>query len=503
MANFLTIVNNQTVKLSEVPILAFEILRTEIISNYTPKRLRCIGFFGIDESSENIRLFVSLSDDKNHTVYISSSLLKKGSSYQSITKEIHAFHMYERDFYEEFGIVPQGHPWLKPVNYREDGFNNESAIKDYPFFQMEGESLHEVAVGPIHAGIIEPGHFRFICSGEEVHHLEIQLGYQHRNIEKLFVENNSKFTPHLAESIAGDTVIGHHLAYLNAVESLTGTKIPYKAILIRTIALELERIAMHLADLSALANDIAYLMGSSVFGVTRTIVINTFLSICGNRFGRGLLRPGGSAYDISKELIEKIRKNLTKTKIDTQRMGKTMFDCPTVGSRFDNTGKVTKAQMVEIGAVGMAARASGVMINARISHPFGVYDKILLAKKSTKKGDVQSRAYLRYEEIMESIDIIFALLKDIEREDVEDHILSTPKNEFSSSSVTFSIVEGWRGEIVHFAVTNEKGKLIKYKIKDPSFNNWFALALAVRNNGISDFPLCNKSFNLSYCGNDL
>lgn len=503
MENFLKLVNNQTVKLFEVPLLSFEILRSKIIENYLSKRLRCIGFFGLDDLPDNVRLFVSLSDDKNHLIYMASALLKKSSSYPSITKQIHAFHMYERDFYEEFGIMPEGHPWLKPVNYREDGFNDESRIKDYPFFRMDGESLHEVAVGPIHAGVIEPGHFRFICNGEEVYHLEIQLGYQHRNIEKLFIDGSFKFTPHLAESIAGDTVIGHNVAYLNLIESLTQTKIPYKAETIRVIALELERIAMHLADLSALANDIAYLMGSSVLGVTRTVVINTFLSICGNRFGRGLLRPGGAAYDVDKELIEKIRKNLTKTKIDTERMGEAMFECPTVTSRFDNTGIVTRKQMIEIGAVGMAARASGVAIDSRVSHPFGAYEKILLAKKSIKKGDVHSRSYIRYEEIFESIDIVFELLKEIERAGLDSDIISEPKKEFAQSSIALSIVEGWRGEIVHFAITDEKGNLIRYKIKDPSFNNWFALALAVRNNAISDFPLCNKSFNLSYCGNDL
>ena len=503
MEEFLKLPNTQTVKLSEIPLLSFEILRKNIISVYQSMRLRCIGFFGISVSTDSIRLFVALADDRNHVIYMSSALLEKNSSYESITKDIHAFHMYERDFYEESGIKPEGHPWLKGVNFRENRSNCDLTLNTYPFFKMQGESLHEVAVGPIHAGVIEPGHFRFICNGEEVYHLEIQLGYQHRNIEKLFLNSNLKFTPHLAESIAGDTVIGHNLAYLNLIESLTNTQVPYKAKLIRIIALELERVALHLADLSVLANDIAYLMGSSVFGVTRTIVINTFLSICGNRFGRSLLRPGGSACDINKELIEKIRKNLNKTKEDTERMGKVMFGCPTVISRFENTGKVTKEQMIEIGAVGMAARASGLMLDARISHPFWEYGHLLSQKKSFKRGDVHSRAYIRYEEIFESINIVFELLKLIEKEESNSDIISMPTNEFSPSSITLSIVEGWRGEIVHFSITDSTGKLIKYKIKDPSFNNWFALALAVRNNGISDFPLCNKSFNLSYCGNDL
>ena len=179
MKDFLRIVNNQIVKLSEVPLTTFEDLRSEIIANYTQNHLRCVAFSGITESLENVRLFILLSDDRNSAIYISSAILKKGSSYESITKCIHAFHMYERDFYEEFGIMPLGHPWLKPVNYREGRFNDELKVPTYPFFKMEGESLHEVAVGPIHAGVIEPGHFRFICSGEEVHHVQRLIGVGH------------------------------------------------------------------------------------------------------------------------------------------------------------------------------------------------------------------------------------------------------------------------------------------------------------------------------------
>jgi len=312
MEGFIKISNNQIVKLAEIPILAFSILREKIVADFKKRQLRCAGFFGIDDDLGFVRLFILLSDDKSHIVYISSAHLDKKSSYESFTKEISSFHMYERDFYEEFGIRPEGHPWLKGVNFRAGRANEESLMETYPFFKMEGETLHEVAVGPIHAGVIEPGHFRFLCNGEQVYHLEIQLGYQHRNIEKLFLESNLKFTPHLAESIAGDTVIAHNLAYLNLIEKLTQTTVPERAMLIRVIALELERIAMHLADLSALANDVAYLMGSSVFGATRTIVINTLLSICGNRFGRGLMRPGGCDFDINKSLIEKIRVNLAK-----------------------------------------------------------------------------------------------------------------------------------------------------------------------------------------------
>lgn len=501
MKNFLTITNNQLSNINEIPLLDFPLLQEKLIEKCKKNKIRPIGFFGLEQPT-SIRLFVLLADNKNSEILISSAILNKNSSYPSLTPKVPSFHIFERDFYEEFGIKFEGHPWLKPINYRKNRFDPNSKIENYPFYEMEGEGLHEVAVGPIHAGIIEPGHFRFICNGETVYHLEIQLGYQHRNVEKLFL-NNSKFTPHLAESIVGDTVIGHTLTYLNAVESLSGTTVSRRAQVIRVIALELERIALHLADLSAIANDIAYLMGNAVFGTTRTIVINTLLSICGNRFGRGLLRPGGVIFDIDQDLNKKIKKNLSKVSTVVKKMGETMFACQSVLSRLDKTGFVSKEEAEKIGAVGMSARASGVNIDSRISFPFGPYSDMKLKNKYIKTGDVFARTHIRYTEIRQSIDIINRLLVELEKDSCSGDILSDVKNNFKPESFAVSITEGWRGEIIHIALTDESGKLIKYKIKDPSFNNWFMLALAVRNNGISDFPLCNKSFNLSYCGNDL
>jgi len=215
--------NNQVLSLNEISVIDIAELRQGIKEQYKANK-RVIGFFGHKESSE-VKLYVILADDDNSKLLISSCLLKEGSSYPSITKDFPAFQMFEREFYEEFGILPLGHPWLKPVRYSKNRFDNAQKIENYPFFKMEGEEIHEVAVGPIHAGIIEPGHFRFMCNGEKVYHLEIQLGYQHRGVESLFVENNNSYMSHLAESIAGDTVIGHNIAYSNAVESLLNLEI--------------------------------------------------------------------------------------------------------------------------------------------------------------------------------------------------------------------------------------------------------------------------------------
>ncbi len=496
--------NNKVINLNEIPVFDINELRNELIhifkmSNQGESK-RVIGFFGCNELNA-IRLYVILADDAKSELLISSACFKEEKSYPSITKNIPAFHMFEREFYEEFGIEPIDHPWLKPVRYDKKRFDKTQRIENYPFFKMQGDEVHEVAVGPIHAGIIEPGHFRFMCNGEKVYHLEIQLGYQHRNIEQLFVDNN-KFSPHLAESIAGDTVIGHSTAYSNAIESLLNIDISNKASLIRAIALELERIAVHIGDLGAIANDIAYLMGNAVFGATRTLVINTLLSICGSRFGRGLIRVGGVTCDIDSELIGKMSAVLDKVSVDVGRMANTMFSSASVLSRLEKTGTISKEKAREIGLVGMAARASGLTLDARVDYPWGSYKNFSSDKELVDSGDVYARAYIRYKEINQSITIIKDLLNKIALQD-KDVLLIKNSNLLPKNSMVVSIVEGWRGEIVHNVLTDNDGKICRYKIKDASFNNWYGLALAVRNNGISDFPLCNKSFNLSYCGNDL
>ena len=482
--NWLITENKRRININEIPILNINELREEIIN----LSKRVIGFFGKKEN-DKVRLFAVLADDNEGKIYISSAIFEKEEKeYESLTQIIPAFHKFEREFYEEFDIEPKNHPWLKPLRNHK---------KEYKFFEMEGDEVHQVAVGPIHAGVIEPGHFRFMCHGEKIYDLEIQLGWQHKGIEELMVNSPSN---QLAESICGDSVIAYNLAYSNAIEALSGAEITNKAQLIRLIALEMERCAIHIGDLGAIAGDIAYMMGASIFGATRTLVINTMLEISGSRFGRGLITTGGVNFDINKTLSEKIISVLDKVSIDVERTIKTMLSSPTVASRLEKTGTVSYENAVSLGLTGMAARASGVNIDTRFDFPDKWYKDI--DNRSTKAdGDVYSRTRLRYKEIKQSIYIIKKFLKLLENYSNEELIVK--KSNMLPSSFVVSITEGWRGEVVHIAITDENGKLSRYKIKDASFNNWFALAIAVRNNGISDFPLCNKSFNLSYCGNDL
>ncbi|HSA06568.1 MAG TPA: NADH-quinone oxidoreductase subunit C [Candidatus Gastranaerophilales bacterium] len=491
--------NNKVLDLNDIPLLDLRNLRQEIILE-SKEGKRVIGFFGAKEASL-IRLYVILADDKNSCLLISSAIISKINSYPSITNEIPAFHAFEREFFEEFGVESSDHPWLKPVRYSQNRFDKTQKIENYPFFKMEGEDVHEVAVGPIHAGVIEPGHFRFMCNGENVYHLEIQLGYQHKNIEDLFLQKNKPLM-HLAESIAGDTVIGHSIAYCNAVEALMNIQISERAELIRAVALEMERIAVHIGDLGAISNDIAYLMGNSIFGATRTLVINTLLEICGSRYGRGLVREGGVAFDIDENLSDRISKMLDTILKSVKIIGETLFSSSSVLSRLEKTGVLSKETALEIGLAGMSARASGISIDIRTNHPWGEYKNRNTEIITMKTGDVYARAYIRYMEIMQSAEIIRDLLKKLSV-CKDNQLLSAFQHKLKSNSIVVSMTEGWRGEVVHTVLTDESGNISKYKIKDPSFNNWYGLALAVRDNGISNFPLINKSFNLSYCGNDL
>ena len=480
--------NNKKINANDIPTLSIE----EIKSDIEKMNMRLIGFFGKQEF-ENVRLYVIMADDKVGRLHITSALFTpETKSYESFTSKFPAFHIFEREFYEEFGIEPLLHPWLKPVRINQD---------KYPFFEMKGDEVHEVAVGPIHAGVIEPGHFRFMCHGEKVYDLEIMLGYQHRGVEELFLKGKG-YNNRLAESVCGDSVIAYNMAYSQAMEALSNTPVTSRAQIIRRIALEMERAAIHIGDMGAIAGDIAYSMGASIFGVTRTLVINTMLELSGSRFGRGLINVGGVNFDIDKEFADKIVKVLDEVGKTVDRTSKVMLKSPTVLSRLEKTGVVSYENAKEIAAVGMTARASEVDIDSRFDFNDTWYTTLDVVKPFKATGDVHSRFKLRYKEVKQSIQIVKKLLEKL-TEFNNEGIINNPTQALEANSMAVSIVEGWRGEVVHIALTGANGELLRYKIKDPSFNNWYMLALAVRNNGVSDFPLCNKSYNLSYCGNDL
>jgi Ni,Fe-hydrogenase III large subunit len=452
-------------------------------------------------------------------------------SYPSITPRVPSFHAFERELFEQTGIRPLGHPWLKGLRFERGSESRVGRLHDYPYLQAEGAQMHEVAVGPVHAGVIEPGSFRFLCHGEDVMHLEIQLGYQHRGIEKLFIDgglpdksysdkshlnsshnNNSPLgnspqknsllnKSHLAESIAGDTVIGHGWAYALVVEALSGARLSGRAETIRAVALELERIAMHLSGLAGMSLDVGYLPGASVYGRLRTSVINTTLALCGCRFGRGLIRPGGVLFDVGDDLCGRIKRMLDTLEHDVEMMNSVFFNSPSVLSRLEHTGVVTAEDARKVGLVGPMARMTSLDVDSRVSHPIGRYKGEKFDIRVLTGGDARARAGIRAMEIEQSIGLVRRWTNHLTGALKED--VMTPCGPLSPDTAVVSVVEGWRGEVSHMAVTGADGSLAHYKIKDPSFHNWTGLALAVRGGGISDFPLCNKSFDQSYCGFDL
>ena len=497
--HYLTIKNNQSVPVSdipEVPYNSFLVLNTGMVAE-KPER-HCVNYFGYKEAGK-IKLICCIADDADELIYVSSCLVTVQEEHASFTAKNLCFEKFEREIHENFGIKYTDHPWLKPVRYAHNRFDKSQNIANYPFYSIDSEELHEVGVGPIHAGIIEPGHFRFICNGEQSLHLEIQLGYQRRSIETLFLEKkNLAQLSTLAENITGDTTVGHSTAFALAWESLCGFETTRDIDFARTIALELERIAIHTGDLSAVCTDIAYQLGSSVFGRLRTPIINFLQEWCGNRLSKGLIRPGQNRSPFTQALADRLTEVLDAFEPDFVEMNAELSNLPSALSRFERTGVVSPEDASAMGCVGMAARASGISRDIRASHPNNLYPDMNHEPVIKRHGDVYSRVQIRKEEVLQSIQYLRALISNVP-EISESKKFETP----GSGLFTISLVEGWRGEICHCAITGTKGELKLYKIKDPSFHNWLALALSVRNNEISDFPICNKSFNLSYSGHDL
>ncbi len=503
-SNFLEIKSNpNAVKLADIPVIEYSEFKNEIEKLFENSSNHCLNYFAFP-FQDKFKFLCFIGNDEKHNISVYSFEKQKNEiiTLDSITEKHFQFHIFEREMYENYGINFSNHPLLKPVRYPFNRFNPKSKIENYPFYSIESDELHEVGVGPIHAGVIEPGYFRFLCNGENVIHLEIHLGFQHRGIEQLFKEKQNILQQTiLAESIAGDTTVGHTTAYSMAVESLSNHKTSDELSIARTIANELERIAVHIGDMAALCGDVAYQFGQVVCEALRTIIINTTQFWCGNRLGKGLIRPAGCNYQLTVNAVNEIMKNIQEVEERFLQITDRIFTLPSVLARFELIGIVTKKQAEMIGAVGMAARSSGLERDIRRSHQYLHYGKLSYEPVVLTKGDVLARALMRKNEFEKSVKLIKDLLSGI------GAITNLPKPNYSlkfePSSVAISLVEGWRGEICHCAVTDENGNLQYYKVKDPSLHNWLALALAVREQEISDFPLCNKSFNLSYSGNDL
>ena len=370
---------------------------------------------------------------------------------------------------------------------------------------LKGESAHEVAVGPVHAGVIEPGHFRFQCMGEDVYNLQIFLGYQHRGVEDAIVraDGNHARQIALAETCAGDTSIAAATCFAEICEARDGKHPTDEDLRLRELLLELERIANHVGDLGALAGDVAFLPTASFCGRIRGEYLNMTALLCGNRFGRNAVVPGGMRVALTDEKKAKLTEWISRVRKDLDGALRLMFEEPTVLERLEGTGVVPKETAEEIGLVGVARRASVEL-----------------------QGDVLSRTLVRRMEIDEAHARITEILLDARNRAEDASRRATPQGDAASRRVTpqgdaascrvtpqgdaasrrvttiVATVNAWRGPLVHAALFGEDGAMLRYKIVDPSAHNWQGLAYALRGEQISNFPICNKSFNLSYCGTD-
>lgn len=504
MANepFLSVHNGHAFETAKCPVVSPDALRQSLAAQVT-NGARLAALFGQPQANGSTRLWAVLARSQQGDLAV--GCCEVGDEYPAFTADCEQAHWFEREIAEQWRVRPVGHPWLKPIRFQParrpgaDLWGRKTitcCVTD--FFQMAGEEIHEVAVGPVHAGVIEPGHFRFQCHGEIVYHLEISLGYQHRGVERALVGGPNKRTIHYLETVAGDTTIGHVHAHCRAIEALSRTRVPARAQVLRGVAAELERIANHVGDLGALAGDVGYLPTMSYCGRIRGDVLNMTAVLAGNRFGRGLVRPGGVTLDLEPRHVEDLLKRLDAFDRDIHNAVELLWSTPSVLARFDQTGALPLDVCRRIGLVGVAARACGDEQDVRNEFPYAIYRFASIPVSTWNTGDVFARAYVRWLEVQRSLSFLREQLASLPEGPIQE-----PAGDLKPGEMAVALTEGWRGEICHVAQTGPDGRLTLYKVVDPSLHNWFGLAYALRNQQISDFPLCNKSFNLSYCGHDL
>lgn len=433
-------------------------------------------------------------------------------SFPTLTKKYLPAYRFERRMNSLMGVVPEGHPdlrpWIKFEDWPQDAWPLRKSFDaskplprvngEYRWARAEGEGVYEIPVGPVHAGIIEPGHFRFQAVGEQIINLEERLGYVHKGIEKRFESMSWEDGFRLAGRVSGDTTVAHGLAYCMALEAMTECIPPDRALWLRALFLERERIANHLGDIGAVCNDAAFAFMLYQLMRLKEIMLRTNHDLFGHRFIMDRVIPGGVTVDIDDKGKEKILDELNRLEKEFEKLIAIYDDNPSLEDRVRDTGILLPEKARELCAVGIVARASGLNVDCRIHNPFPPYDRIEVKVTVLVTGDVHARVWVRVEDIRESIRIIREILKTIPAGEINKQF-SPP----SANRAGFGAVEGWRGEIIYWLQSGSKGEINRCMVRDPSSVNWLGLEQAIPGNIVPDFPLCNKSFNQSYSGHDL
>ena len=444
-------------------------------------------------------------------VILKAPIPSDNPTFPSLAAELPAVNWQEREIQDWFGLEAEGHPNPRRVALHDNWPDVHPLRKDFPLdtvlppFEGErhvyrptlGEGVFQIPVGPVHAGIIEPGHFNFAVAGEPILYLQLRMFYTHKGTEKLFENLPIHRAVFLAESISGDSAFSHGTAFCQAIERAAEIEVPARAQFMRTILLELERLANHVGDIGAIANDVGFVIANAHAGRVRELVLGLNETLTGSRLLRGMVAIGGVRRDWQRAQVEAIGSTLEKVEREFRDLVAIIQSSDSTRDRLEHTGILRPDKARTLGVVGVAGRASGVDLDLRRDHPYEAYRHLSFRVPVYQAGDVRHRMLVRIEEVGESIGLVRAAVAQLPE---GEH--RAPAQPIPPGRCALGAVEGWRGEIVHWVRTGEGNRLERCKIKDPSINNWPAIVEAVEGNIVADFPVINKSFNLSYSGTD-
>ena len=431
------------------------------------------------------------------------------NEYESLTNDIPAMNWFERETYDLFGLKPLNHPdfralTLHPENYPDgfhpminDDINKNKNFGTYEYKDIKSEGVYTIPVGPIHAGVIEPGHFRFSMSGEPILQLEIRHFWKHRGIEKLCEGKDINNVLRISQKISGDNALSHALSFAMAVEKICDVKVPSFAQYCRVIGAEFERISCNLSDFAGILQDAGYSFGASGVSALKEDIMRLMKLLSGNRFFKNFVVIGGVSKNI-KPYAKKIINTIDQVNTKLNEYKKIMKNSASILERFETTGRIKNETVKDLSCVGFTARASGRFSDFRKNHPYLIYKKIDFESPVLNEGDINARIRIKLSDIQNSFNIIKTCANYISQIDKPK---LAAKYEIKDGEA-FGYAESNRGNIIHF-VKIENKKIVRFKPRDPSFMNWQSIQFAILGDVIGDFPLVNKSLNLSYAGNDL
>ena len=475
---------------------------------------RHVSVFAEDRTEEESLAYLYYvfehAEDRRYLV-VRAPVDPRQAEFPSMAAEVPALNWQEREIQDWFGIEAIGHPNPRRVALHDNWPDVHPLRKEFPIetvlppFEGErhvyrptlGEGVFQIPVGPVHAGIIEPGHFNFAVAGEPILYLQLRMFYTHKGIEKRFEQLPLHHAVFLAESVSGDSSFSHGTAFCQAVERIAGVEIPAAAKVTRTVLLELERIYNHVADIGAIATDVGFVIANAHASRLREAVLCINEELTGSRLLRGVVCPGGTRRALDRDRLPAMLAALANFERQFDGVVDMIESSDSTRDRLERTGFLHPEKARDLGIVGVGGRASGQDLDVRRDHPYAAYDALPFEVPVYREGDVMRRMQVRIDEVRQSLALIRAAQERLESGSHRAPVPPLPVGECALGAV-----EGWRGEILYWIRAGEDGRIARCKVKDPSLNNWPALVEAVQGNIVPDFPVINKSFNLSYSGTD-